>query len=330
MNALVTGGGGFLGKRIVEMLLEDGHEVRFLARGRYPDVEALGATGFQVDLHDGGALAPVLEGVDTVFHVAAKAGFWGPRSEYFNTNVTGTSNLLSAAKATGVKRFIYTSTPSVLGYDHDVENGGPELPIATRHQSYYPETKAIAETEVRAANAPGFATVALRPHLIFGPGDLQLMPRVVERARQGKLMIVGDGTNKVDLTYIDNAAGAHLDACTALTDHTSACAGKAYFISNDEPVALWPWINTLLGGLDLPPVTRRVPLPLAQALGFTLETAWKWFGFTGEPRMTRFLANGFARAHWYDMGPAKRDFGYQVRVGMEEATRRTVDFLRTR
>jgi nucleoside-diphosphate-sugar epimerase len=328
MNALVTGGGGFLGKRIVQMLLEQGHEVRFLARGSYPDVEALGARGLQVDLRDRSALSEAVRGVDVVFHVAAKAGFWGDRDEYYAINVEGTRNLLAAIRETGVRKLVYTSTPSVLGYDHDVANGGQDLPLATRHQSFYPETKAIAETEVLAANGPGLATVALRPHLIFGPGDQHLLPRVIARARSGKFAIIGSGRNRVDLTYIDNAAAAHLDAALALLDHRAPCAGKAYFISNDEPMELWPWINTLLGGLSIPKIHRRIPLGAAQAIGWAMETVWRLLRLGGEPRMTRFLANGLAREHWYDMGPAKRDFGYRIRVPMREATERTIDYLR--
>jgi nucleoside-diphosphate-sugar epimerase len=329
VRCLVTGGGGFLGSRIVELLLDAGHEVHFLARNAYPEVEARGAIGHRADLRDVAALAPILAGVETVFHVAAKAGYWGDLAEFRAINVDGTKNLLAAAQAAGVARFVYTSTPSVIGYGHDVGGIG-EAPYATAFESHYAATKAEAEQLVLAANRPGFATVALRPHLIIGPGDNNLLPRVVERARTGKLLRIGSGQNKVDITYVDNAAWAHLDAAAALIDDTAPCAGKAYFISNDEPVALWPWIDRFLGQVGVAPVRRGMSFGLALALGGVVEWVWRTFRMRGEPRMTRFLASALAREHWYDMGPAKRDFGYRVRVALDEGTRRTAEwFVRT-
>lgn len=325
-RALVTGGGGFLGRRIVEMLLEEGHQVRFLARGRYPDVEALGAEGLQVDLRDAEGLVAAAEGCEVVFHVASVAGYWGSRQLFEDTNVRGTENVLAACRAAGVPKLVYTSTPSVIGYGHDAE-GIASAPYPASWESLYGETKAKAEQRVLAANGPGLATVSLRPHLIIGPRDTNLLPRVIARARQGRLAIIGDGANQVDLTYVDNAAGAHLDAWAALTDSTAPCAGKAYFISNGEPVRLWAWVNEVLPRVGVPPVTRRVPLRVATALGAALEWVWRTFHLSGEPRMTRFLALAMARSHWYDMEPARRDFGYTVRVPMTEATERTVAWL---
>jgi nucleoside-diphosphate-sugar epimerase len=293
-------------------------------------VEATGARGLQVDLAERSKVREAVQGCDVVFHVAAKAGYWGPIDEYRRTNVDGTRYLLDAAETAGVRRFVYTSTPSVVGYDHDVENGGPDLPYPARHQSPYPETKAEAERMVLAANSRHLATVALRPHLVFGPRDNNLLPRVVERARKNQLLGVGDGKNEVDFTYVDNAAWAHLDAAAALVDHTAPCAGKVYFVSNDEPVVLWEWVNALLAKLDLPPVKRFVPLGVARALGGAMAAAWSTLPLSGEPRLTPFVANGFARSHWYDMGPAKRDLGYRVRVNMAEGTDRTVAWFRAR
>jgi len=326
MKALVTGGGGFLGRRIVELLIDEGHEVHFLARGRYPEVEALGATGHQVDLRDAEALRPILDGVDTVFHVAAKAGYWGDRESYFSTNLDGTSNLLDAMRAAGAKRMVFTSTPSVIGYAEEVE-GITEAPYPETHESFYPASKAAAEKVVLAANGEQIATVSLRPHLIIGPGDNNLLPRVVARAKTGKLVVVGDGQNKVDLTYIDNAAWAHLDAARALKDHTAPCAGKAYFISNDEPVVLWDWMNAFLPRVGAPAVNKSLSHGAARTVGAVMEFAYNTLPLKGEPRMTRYLASALARSHWYDMEPAKRDFGYTIRVSMDEATTRTVEWF---
>jgi nucleoside-diphosphate-sugar epimerase len=320
-TALVTGGGGFLGRRVVELLLERGDQVRFLARGRYPEVESLGARGFQVDLRDKDKLAEVVRGVDVVHHVASKAGYWGSRDEYYTINVEGTKNLLEACQAAGTPRLVYTSTPSVIGYEHDAE-GIEAAPYPPRWESVYGETKALAEQLVLGAQ--GLLAVSLRPHLVIGPRDNNLLPRVVERARQGRLMIVGDGQNKVDLTYVDNAAWAHLDAADALHRPSPACAGKAYFISNDEPVKLWDWVNVFLPRVGAPPVTRKIGLGAASGLGGMMELAYRVLPLSGEPRMTRFLAAALARSHWYSMEPAKRDLGYQIRVPLQEGTDRTV------
>lgn len=328
MKVLVTGGGGFLGRRIVELLLERGDDVTFLARGHYPEVEALGARGLQVDLCDATAVDKAVHGQEAILHVAAKAGFFGPLEDYRRINVDGTRHLLDAAERHDVRKFVYTSTPSVIGYAHESENAPRDTPYADEHWSPYPETKAEAERMVLAANSGHIATVALRPHLIFGPRDTNLMPRVLDRARQGRLPIIGDGENKVDMTYVDNAAWAHLDALDALTGSDAPHAGKAYFISNDEPVVLWDWLAAFFTSLDVPPPTRKVSLKVASILGNAMELAWKVLPLKGEPRMTKFLAAGLAKSHWYDMAPAKNDFGYTVRVPMAEGTQRTVDWFR--
>lgn len=322
-TVLVTGGGGFLGRRLVELLLERGDTVRFLARGRYPEVEALGATGFQVDLRDAAGLREVVRGVDVVHHVASKAGYWGPRSEFVAINVDGTRNVIEACKAESVGRLVYTSTPSVIGYETDAAGIGA-APYPASWESAYGETKAMAEQLVLAANGPTLKTVSLRPHLVIGPGDNHLLPRVVERAKQGQLRIVGDGKNKVDLTYVDNAAWAHIDAADALRAPAPVCAGKAYFVSNDDPVLLWAWTNAFLPRVGAPQVKGTIGLAPATMLGGAMELAWRVLPLKGEPRMTRFLAAALARTHWYSMEPAKRDFGYRVRVPMAEATDRTV------
>jgi nucleoside-diphosphate-sugar epimerase len=328
-KVLVTGGGGFIGGRVVAMLCEAGADVRFVARGRYPATEALGARGVQADLRDASALAAAFDGVEDVVHVAAKADAWGDRADFFATNVEGTNNVVAACQRTGVRRLVYTSTPSVIGYEHDVENGRQDLPYAATHLFWYGESKAIAEQQLLAANGVGgLATVSLRPHLVIGPGDNNLIPKLVDRARTGRLIRVGDGRNRVDLTDVDNAAGAHLDALRALTGPDAPCAGKAYFISNDEPVVLWDWIDALLAALQIPAPTRSVSLDNALRLGAVMEWVWRTFGLSGQPRLTRMIAAGLARAHWYDMGPARRDLGYTIRVDMTHATMRLVEALK--
>lgn len=328
MKAMVTGGGGFLGRRLVELLLQEGHEVHFLARGLYPEVEALGATSHQVDLLDAGALPAAMQGIDTVFHVAAKAGVWGRESAYYDVNVRGTGHLITAARQVGVTRFIYTSTPSVVSYDEPIENGAMDLPYASHYKAHYPKTKAMAERLVLKANCPEMATVSLRPHLIFGPGDPHLLTRFVRSTLEGRLRVIGDGQNKVDFTYVDNAAWAHIDAAHALSDHTAPCAGRAYFISNDEPVSLWGWFNELLEQMEVPRIEKRLPHRTARFLFGLIEWMHRLFPL-GEPAVTAFLADAMATSHWFDMSPAKQDLGYHVRIPMRDAMGPTSDYLKS-
>ncbi len=332
MKALVTGGGGFLGRRLVELLLQQDEQVTVLARSRYPEVEALGARCVQADLRDKGKLVSAVQGHDLVFHVASLTGFWGKKgaNDYWAVNVDGTNNLLEVMEAVGVRRLVYTSTPSVVGYAHDVANGAQDLPYADPHQSIYPESKAAAEAEVLRANGPMLATVALRPHLIFGPGDNHLLPRLVQRGAAGKLPIIGDGSAKVDVTYIDNAAWAHLDAANALIAHTAPCAGKPYFIGNEAPVLLYDWINEILDGLGHPPLTKTLSRDTARRLAAVVEWMWDTLPVPGEPRLTPFLVDGLARDHWYDPAPARRDLGYHPRVEMPEAMKATITWLKQR
>jgi nucleoside-diphosphate-sugar epimerase len=326
-TAVVTGAGGFLGRRITELLCDRGEAVRVLVRQPHPDLEALGATPIILDIRDASAVHSALRDADVVFHVAAKTGPWGAAAEFRSVNVGGTRNVLDAARAGSVRRLVFTSTPSVVGYARDVENGGPDLPYAAVHESAYSQSKAEAERLVLAASGTSLRTVAVRPHLVIGPGDRRMMPLVVRRAATGRLRIIGDGRNRVDLTDVDNAAWAHLDAADALEVPEAPCAGRAYFISNGEPVLLWEWLNRVLAALGVPPVTRSLPLRTARLAAVAVEQIWGAFHLAGEPPITAFLAGALARSHWYDLAPARRDLGYHVRVSMEEATRRTLAWL---
>lgn len=333
MRALVTGGGGFLGRYIVEQLLERGDAVTVFARGSYPELVQAGAYVARGDLQDEQAVhAAFNEGsssgpFDVVFHVAAKAGLWGPWETFYNTNVVGTRNVIAACRAHGIHRLVYTSSPSVVFDNRPHEGCDESLPYPLRYESSYPQTKAMAEQMVLAANGQdGLLTVSLRPHLIWGPRDRHILPRLLARARQGKLVQVGDGTNRVDLTYVEDAARAHLLAAEALSAGPPV-AGSAYFISQDEPVNMWIWINDLLIRLGLDPVQRRIPLWLARTAGAALEFVYHTFRPEKEPLLTRTLASELATSHYYDISRAKRELGYTPQWSMEEALTRTVGFV---
>lgn len=323
MKILVTGGGGFLGQALCRALRAQGHEVVSFQRRHSQALAAMGVGQVRGDLADASAVAHAVAGVDAVFHNAAKAGAWGSYQSYFQANVVGTRNVVAACRAHGVGRLVYTSTPSVTHRaSYPVEGlGADQVPYGDGFQAPYPATKAIAEQEVLAANGPALAVVALRPRLIWGPGDAQLLPRLAERAHAGRLRIVGTGENLVDTTYIDNAVQAHLDAFAHLAPG-AACAGKAYFISNAEPLPIREVLNRLLEAVGAPPVTRSIPFTTAYRIGAVCERLWPLLRLRGEPPMTRFLAEQLSTAHWYSMEPARRDFGYQPRVGFDEGLTR--------
>jgi len=316
----VTGGGGFLGRALVARLQARGDEVTVLARRPQPDLQVKLALA---DLNDRPAVMQACQDQDCVFHVAAKAGLWGTWTEYFDSNVIGTRNVLEGCRAAGVRRLVYTSSPSVTFDGHDHSGADESLPYPGSFLNFYSETKALAEREVLAADGPELATVALRPHLIWGPGDPHILPRLVKRARAGRLVRVGPGGNKVDVTYIDNAAQAHVLAADRL-EPGSPLAGKAYFLSNGEPVELWPWIDDMLNRLGAPAVRRSLPLGAAQLLGSLLEWLYRLARLPGEPPMTRFLAAQLGTSHWYDITAARRDLGYQPEVSVAEGMERVV------
>ncbi len=327
MRALVTGGGGFLGRYVVEQLLARGDEVTVFARGAYPDLGEMGAHPIRGDLRDAAAVAEACRGMDVVFHVAAKAGLWGPWEDFYAVNVVGTENVVAACRANDVPRLVYTSSPSVV-FDGTSQEGVDEsYPYPESYESFYPQTKAMGERRVLAANGPDLLTTSLRPHLIWGPRDPHLLPGLLARARAGQLVQVGDGTNRVDLTYVEDAAWAHLLAADALAPGSPA-AGSTYFISQDAPVNLWSWVERLLEELGLPPVRRRIPLAAARAGGAALEAAYKLLPFRGEPRLTRFLASELAQSHYYDISRAKEELGYVPCYTMEGALHATVAYLK--
>jgi len=316
MRVLVTGGGGFLGGELVRQLRARGTEVRSFSRGEYPALKALGIEQVRGDLADAGALNAAATGCEIIFHAAAKAGIWGSYQEYHRANVLGTQHALDAARVNGIRKFVFTSSPSVTFDGRDQDGVNETAPYPTRWLAHYPRTKAEAERLVLAANGPELATVALRPHLIWGPGDPHLVARLVDRARSGKLRLVGDGSKKVDSVFVENAALAHVLAADAL-NIGSPCAGKAYFISNGEPLLLRELLVRILATAGLPAPTCAVSPGVAYSVGACLEFIYGLLGRKSEPPMTRFLARQLSTSHWFDISAAKRDFGYAPRVSLE-------------
>lgn len=324
-RVLVTGGGGFLGGAIVRLLVANGEAVRSFSRSRYTALDDLGIEQVQGDLHDSADVLKACRGVEAVFHVAARTGIWGTYKDFHRPNVEGTRNVIDACRRCGVQRLIYTSSPSAVFNGKDMQGVNESVPYPPTFDAHYPRTKALAEQMVLKAAAKGFPAVALRPHLIWGPGDNHLVPRIIARSR--RLRRIGDGSNKIDTIYIDNAAHAHVLAESCLKEKPGL-AGRVYFISQDEPVGLWDMIDLILAAGGKPPVKKTISPRAAYAIGAFLERFYGVLRLKSEPPMTRFTARELATAHWFDISAAKTDLGYAPVVSTTEGLRRLAQWLR--
>ena len=325
-RALVTGGGGFLGSAIVRQLLAEGCSVKVAGRHHYQQLERLGARCLVGDIGDRNFTAQACQNVDTVFHVAAKAGIWGNWDDYRRTNVEGTVNVADSCRSNGVTCMVYTSTPSVVFDRGDIIDGDENLGYAKSFLCDYARSKVAAERYLLEKTSENLRVCALRPHLIWGPGDPHLIPRLIERGRKGQLKIVGNGRNKVDITFVDNAAYAHILAAESL-HLSSRNSGQAYFIGQERPVLLWDWINDLYRELGIRQLEKKVPMTAAYLAGWLLEVMHRIPMVKKEPRMTRFLALQLSRSHYFSHERAKNDFGYEPLISIEEGKQRLLESL---
>jgi nucleoside-diphosphate-sugar epimerase len=319
MKVLVTGGGGFLGGAIVKGLLARGHSVRVLGRHDYPALRSTGVELFRADVADALAVRAAVDSCDAVVHTAARVGSWGRYRHFHETNVTGTENVLTACKACGVQRLVFTSSPSVVHSGLDAEGIDESSPYARTFEAHYPRTKAQAERLVLAANDERLATIALRPHLIMGPGDTQLLPRVAAKARAGRLFLPGGPPKLVDWTYIDDAAQAHWLALERLSP-TAPCAGRAYFISQGAPVTVVELITRILAAAGVSAPQRTLSPALLYLAGCLAEGLFTMgLTYDREPPITRFVARQLTTSHWFNISAARRDLGYEPTVTLDQA-----------
>lgn len=322
MQVLLTGTQGFLGGRTLEMLLERGYRVRALVRRAAPELAARGMEAYQADLGDMAAVRTAVRGCEAVIHCAAKSGVWGPLDAFIQANFLNTANLLIAAREAGVKYFIHTSSPSVAHTGEPLDGVDESAPLSHNPAHAYPYSKMLAERLIVSANQPDFRTVALRPHLIWGPGDPHFLPRLVERAKQNRLWLLKSEA-LVDGVYIDNAAHAHILALETLRTGADI-GGKPYFIAQGEPMTAYALISKILHAASNGQLRVRGQLPalVGKAGAALLETAWKAFSLKGEPPITRFVAEELTLPHWFTLNAAKRDLGYAPTISMTEGLER--------
>jgi nucleoside-diphosphate-sugar epimerase len=309
MKALVTGGGGFIGSAIVRELIKKGYNVTSFSRGDYPELTETGVIVKRGDICDRKAVLDACEGIDIVFHVAAKAGVWGSYKDYYNINVSGTENIIDACREKKIKWLIYTSSASVVFDRTDIKGSDESLPYPRRPLSNYTATKALAEQSVLKADSSKLKTIVLRPHLVFGHGDNHLVPGIIAQARAGKLRQIGEGKNIVDISHIDNVIAAHLCAAIAIQNDPEV-SGKVFFVTDGEPVNLWDYINMILQNAGIDPLKKSVTEKTALVISFLSELTYHILGIKKEPRLTRFLVHELSRSHWFDITAACKLLGY--------------------
>jgi len=330
---MITGVGGFLGRSIARALLDRGLEVRGLCRGDYPDLRESGVDLHRGDIADAGVVSEALQGCSAVFHVAARIGIWGPYEAFFATNTTGTRNVIAACREHRIGTLVYTSTPSVVHSGEGLCGIDESVPYPDHFETHYPATKALAERDVLAADSPELATCALRPHLVWGPGDTSLLPRLLARAKAGRVRTIGE-PQPIDTLYIDNAVHAHLLAYDRLRTRTpgedpeTSPAGKAYFITQGDPLPGPQFIADLLGAAGLPAPDKNISVAKARVAATIVEGLWTLFRIEREPPITKFLVSQLSTAHWYDISAARRDLGYTVQIPYAEGMDRLKTWLK--
>ncbi len=330
IHSLVTGGRGFVGRNLVDALVARGDKVTSVDMGDGP--APAGVETIDADIRNPAAMAQACEGQDVVFHSASIVHTkHNQQRTIWDINHGGTEVLLAAAQASKVTRFVYVSTASAVYEGRDIENGDETMPYSRISQAPYADSKIAAEKLVlRSSGGDGMTTCAIRPHVVFGPGDTRFLPAILDRAKSGRLKFaVGRERKLSDFTYITNLTDALLAADEALKPG-SAVDGQAYFITNGEPTGFWDFVRQILKELDLPPIRGTVPYALAYGVAAIAEGWDTLRGGTlnNENGLSRFAVRYMCTHHYFSIAKARRDFGYAPKVNLDEGIARTADFLR--
>lgn len=310
MRVLVTGGTSLLGATTADLLIARGDEVVMLQRSR----SSADCTQVLGDVRDPEVVTAAVRGCDAVIHLAAKVGITGSYRDYAAVNIDGTANVVDAAVKAGVTRFVHVSSPSVAHSGSALAGAGADAARPDAARSAYSRTKAYGEIRALSADAPGFAVIALRPHLVWGPGDTQLVGRIVARARKNRLFLIGDGCALIDSTYLDNAA----EALVAGLDRAPRAHGKAFVVSNGQPRPIADLLSGIAraAGADVP--RRRIGFRAAQGAGYLAQGVWTLLRRPDDPPITSFLAEQMGTAHWFDQRAVRKELEWEPRIGIEE------------
>lgn len=322
MKVLVTGASSLIGRHTVARLVARGDSVTTFQRSPsgLDTAEVLGS------ITDVEAVARTCAGHDAVIHLAAKVGVTGGWDEFESINVYGTAALLDAARRSGVRGVVHVSSPSVAHRGHALVGADAERAVPSGTRGHYARSKAIAELAALDASSADLAVVAVRPHLVWGPGDTQLVGRIADRARRGRLALVGSGTALIDTTYVDNAA----DALVAALDRIEEVAGRVFVVSNGEPRTVHELVERIVSAAGIPWTPRRVPTRLALAGGALAERLWARTGRTDDPPMTAFLAEQLSTAHWFDQRRTRRELGWEPAISLADGFERLAAWYRGR
>lgn len=316
MKVLITGARSLLLGNVAQLLHERGDEVVCMQRSRASFAGSSDVQQVLADIRDAEAVRHASRGCDAIIHGAARVGIVGTEADFREVNIDGTANVLLAADVNNVHRFVHVSTPSVAHSGASIIGGSAEPAVTGRKGSLYAETKAVAEQMALAANSSHMASVAIRPHLVWGPGDTQLVGRIVERAQQGRLVMVGSGSALVDATYIDNAVTSLVAAVDA-AQPGALCAGNAYVIANGEPRTVHELMRGICSAAGAPYSPRHIPASLALKIGSAMEWLWPRVR-SDEPPLTRFVAEQLGTAHWFDPRPAREELRWSPHVTIDE------------
>lgn len=309
MKILVTGATSLLGAETARRLAEAGNDVRTFQRSP----SGLGVDEVLGSIDDEAAVRSAVEGVDAIVHMAALVGVTGRWEDYHRVNVVGTEHVLAAAQMHGVERMVYVSSPSVAHAGASLIGAGADPADPDRARGHYARSKAMAEAGALRTD-PVTAVVAIRPHLVWGPGDTQLVGRIVDRARAGRLAHIGPGTALIDTTYVTNAA----DALVAAVDRCPDLHGSAFVVTNGQPRPVGEIIDRIVAAAGLPRTTRRVPTAAAKLGGAGIERYWERAGREDDPPMTRFVAEQLSTAHWFAQDATRSALGWSPSVPLDE------------